>query len=87
MTSRLQKILHKDLSKLISTTISQGKWHEFTIIDDHTMFTCIKFLAQKYSPTEFNIFTIWIQQKIRYLISTIHSDNRGEFKNKKVEFL
>lgn len=81
-TFRPLELLHIDLFGPTRTTSISGKRYRLVVVDDYTRWTGVMFLSNK--DESFKVFYIFckrVQNEKRVCITSIQSDNGGEFKN------
>ncbi|GJS46697.1 retrovirus-related pol polyprotein from transposon TNT 1-94 [Tanacetum coccineum] len=75
-------LLHMDLCGPMRVVSINGKKYILVIVDDHSQFTCVKFLASKDEAPNFIIkFLKMIQVRLNATVRNIRIDNGTEFVN------
>jgi len=83
-TSRPLELLHMDLFGQTRKLSLGGKKYDFVIVDDHSRYTWVYFLAHKQDSFKFfEIFCKRIQNEKGFCISSIKSDHETKFENAK----
>ena len=82
-TERPLQVVHSDLCGPMQTTSLDGNRYFISFIDDFTRFTILYFLKEKFGAFKaFISYKAYVENHGQHKISTIRSDNGGEYFSK-----